>query len=267
MMQMFSKKLSILTLLIISLFASQKTFSVPKEEFYEIKIYQLENKEQEDMVDSYLQKALLPAMHRYGINKIGVFKPLANDTAKVRRIYVLIPYKTEKQFLNLPAQLQKDTKYNSDGQDYLNALYQKVPYQRMESVLLKAFSQMPVLQAPGFKNSSEDKEKRIYELRSYEGPTEKYYQKKVHMFNQGGEVEIFRRLGFNPVFFGEVLIGSRMPNLMYMTSFEDMTAHDAHWQAFKSDPEWRELSAKEFYKHTVSKSTIILLRPAKYSDI
>lgn len=264
---MFLKKSLILTFLIISMFGSVTAFSKPKEELYEIKIYQVENKEQEDRVDSYLENALLPAMHRSGISRVGVFKPLSNDTAKVRRIYVLIPYKTEKQFINLPAQLQKDPKYSKDGQDYLDAAYDKAPYQRMESILLKAFSEMPVMQTPYDKSVNEDKEKRIYELRSYEGPTEKYYEKKVHMFNQGGEVEIFRRLGFNPVFFGRVLVGSRMPNLMYMTSFEDMASHDAHWQAFRTDPAWKELSAKEFYKHTVSKSTIILLKPAKYSDI
>jgi hypothetical protein len=36
----------------------------------------------------------------------------------------------------------------------------------------------------------------------------------------GGEVPLFVRLGFNAVFYGEVIVGSHMPNLMYMTTFE-----------------------------------------------
>lgn len=266
---MFSKKLSILilTALITSLHFSEKAYSTAKEEFYEIKIYHLQNKAQEDIVDSYLKNALLPAMHRYGITRVGVFKPLGNDTAKNRLIYVLVPYKTEQQFIKLPGQLEKDKQYNLNGQQYLNAAFDNTPYQRIESILLKAFTHQPVLQLPDFKNTSEDKAKRIYELRSYEGPTEKLYRTKVHMFNEGGEIEIFRRLGFNPVFFGSVLIGSSTPNLMYMTSFENMASHDAHWQAFRIDPAWKKLSSMDYYKHNVSKSTIILLNAASYSDI
>src|ERR1700704_1709238 len=61
-------------------------------EFYQIKIYHLKNSEQLQMVDQYLQNAYLPALHRAGIKKVGVFKPIANDTAVAKFIYVLIPY-------------------------------------------------------------------------------------------------------------------------------------------------------------------------------
>ena len=269
MISMLSKKPLIFTLLsiLISVFLSATSYSKPKQEFYEIRIYHLENIQQEKMVDSYLQNALLPAMNRHGINRVGVFKPLSNDTAKIRLIYVLVPYKTEQQFVKLPALLEMDKQYNLDGQGYINALYNNTPYQRIESILLRAFRNMPVLQLPQFNNSPEYKEKRIYELRSYEGPTEKLYRNKVHMFNEGGEIEIFRRLGFNAVFYGDVLIGSRTPNLMYMTSFDDKESRDAHWQAFRTDPAWKKLSGMEYYKRNVSKSTIILLKAASYSEI
>ena len=69
---------------------------------------------------------------------------------------------------------------------------------------------------------------RIYELRSYQGATEKYYRRKVEMFNEGGEVNIFKRLEFNPVFFGEVISGPAMPNLMYMTSFANEASQKEH---------------------------------------
>ena len=32
---------------------------------------------------------------------------------------------------------------------------------------------------------------------------------------------------------------AHMPNLMYMTSFDNMAARDEHWKAFSSDPLWK----------------------------
>ena len=108
---------------------------------------------------------------------------------------------------------------------------------------------------------------RIYELRSYEGPTENKYRKKVEMFNEGGEVKLFKELEFQPVFFAEVISGSAMPNLMYLTTFSNMKSHDEHWEAFRNHPDWKTLSAKEEYKGTVSHADIMLLHPTDYSDL
>ena len=49
---------------------------------------------------------------------------------------------------------------------------------------------------------------RIYELRSYESPTEQYFANKVQMFNQGGEITLFDKLGFHAVFYVFSLSGS-----------------------------------------------------------
>ena len=97
--------------------------TAPKQEFYSIRIYQLKSKEQEERVDKYLQGAFLPALHRMGIQKVGVFKPIGNDTAAIRRIYVLIPFHSLEQFTGLTASLQKDPSYLSDGKDYLDAVF------------------------------------------------------------------------------------------------------------------------------------------------
>lgn len=236
----------------------------PRQEFYEIKIYHLKNTDQEKSVDDYLQHALLPALHKAGITKIGVFKPLANDTAADKLLYVFIPMNSMDQLLSLPLQLEKDAEYNNAGAAYLNAVYTSPPFTRMESILLKAFRMAPQMQLPKLTGPKTD---RIYELRSYESPTEKLYVNKVHMFNEGGEVPLFERLGFNAVFYADVINGSHMPNLMYMTSFENKTSHDEKWKTFTSDPEWKKLSAMPEYQHNVSKADIVLMHAADYSDI
>ncbi|MFD2163769.1 NIPSNAP family protein [Paradesertivirga mongoliensis] len=233
-----------------------------KRSLYELKIYHLQNKEQESVVDEYLKDAFVPAMHRQGIKNIGVFKPI--DTTQDRRIYVLTPYKTVKQFADIANKLDSDKAYHTAGKQYLDAPHTKAPYKRIESILISAFTAMPNLQVPALKNAPQ---KRVYELRSYEGATEKIFKNKVHMFNEGGEVSLFNRLGFNAVFYGEVLAGSRMPNLMYMTSFEDKASRDEHWKAFGADAEWKKLSSNPFYKNNVSKIDITFLHPTDYSDI
>lgn len=86
------------------------------------------------------------------------------------------------------------------------------------------------------------------------------------MFNEGGEIKLFKKLEFNVVFNAEVISGSTMPNLMYMSTFSDMASHDAHWKTFGSHPDWKILSGIAEYKNAVSKSVIRLLYPTDYSD-
>lgn len=243
-----------------SLFAGKKA---PARQYYQIKIYHLKSAAQEQRVESFLKDAFLPALHRAGIPKVGVFKPIKQDTADLR-IYVLIPFRSLSEFDALGNRLAGDSKYQQAGADYINAAYNNVPYTRLESILLKAFTGNPTLTPPALTGP---KSERVYELRSYEGPTEKYYENKVKMFNAGDEIAIFKKLGFNAVFYGEVISGSRMPNLMYMTTFNNQADRDAHWKSFSADPDWKKLSALEEYKNNVSKNEQFFLRPAGYSDL
>jgi len=236
-----------------------------RQDIFSLRIYQLKNAQQEQRVDTYLKNALLPALHRLGISQVGVFKAVDNDTAAVRRIYVLMSFHTPEQWISLQTRLDKDAQYKEDGRDYLEASYDAIPYQRIETILLQAFPGMTHLDAPTTLTSP--KTQRIYELRSYEGPTEKYFSGKVDMFNKGDEIGLFKRLGFNAVFYASVISGAHMPNLMYMTSFDDMAAREAHWKAFFADPHWKELTSQSRYEHTVSHVDIIFLHPADYSDL
>ena len=57
-----------------------------------------------------------------------------------------------------------------------------------------------------------------------------------------------------------------MPNLMYMTSFENKTDRDAHWKTFSNDSAWKKLSAMPEYQNNVSHIDIRFLYPTDYSD-
>ena len=252
---------SVLSILFFTNAAAQNKEN--NREFYELKLYHFTSSAQEAVLDNYLSQAYIPALHRAGIQHIGAFKPLSNDTASGKRLYVLIPLSTMEQLLTLPQQLQKDAAYVNLAKPYSDAVYDNPPYTRMESILLQAFRLAHTSALPVQKS---EKKERVYELRSYESPTEKLNLNKVHMFNEGGEIPLFKRLGFNAIFYGEVIAGSHMPNLMYMTSYENIADREAHWQTFRADAEWKKLSANPEYKNNVSKNEQILTHPTDYSD-
>ena len=234
------------------------------KEFYEIKVYHYKTAQAEQLLDDYLQKAYLPSLHKAGIANVGVFKPLANDTAADKVLYVFIPLKSLEQWHQLAIRPQPETGSDGPGAGYVNAAYTSPAYTRMESILLEAFPLATRMQVPALTGPHEE---RIYELRSYESPAEKYNESKVHMFNDGGEIALFKRLGFNAVFYAEVLSGSHMPNLMYMTCFDNKEARDAHWKTFGNDPEWKKLKDLPQYLNNVSKAEVILCHATAYSDL
>ena len=233
-------------------------------EYYQIKIYHLNNKIQEELMDKFLKDAYIPALHNAGISKVGVFKPIGKDTIKENFIVVFIPFKSLQHFEDLPQILEKDSKYNISGKEYIDASYDKPPYVKIESIILKALSYMPRFEIPVYSTSPSE---RIYELRSYQSPTEKLFRKKVEMFNEGGEIKLFQTLGFNAVFYAEVLSGTTMPNMMYMTTFSNMKSQTEHWESFRISPDWKVMSGLEKYKNTVSASAKYLLYPTDYSEI
>ncbi|MDX1544920.1 MAG: NIPSNAP family protein [Christiangramia sp.] len=233
-----------------------------KRDIYELKIYHLENHQQEEQIDSFLKSAYIPALHRTGVKQVGVFKPVKGDSLSGKRVYVLTPYKSIENLIKTPQTLKKDKDYLSKGEDYINAAHNNPPYESIETIVLQAFEGMPQFRENDLGKAPE----RIYELRSYESATEKLHHNKVEMFNNG-EIDIFEDLKFNPIFFAEVVAGSNMPNLMYMTSFKDKASRDEHWKAFSEDPAWKGMASDEQYQNNVSHIDIFFLNPTSYSEL
>jgi hypothetical protein len=231
-------------------------------DYFQLRIFDFETSEQEAMLDNYFQDALLPALHRTGIENVGVFKPIEDLNERVNFLMVLTPFSSLKQFEQLPELLQQDQEYQQAGQAYINAAHDKAPYTRIESMILRSFSATPELVLPEL---SSPRTERVYEFRSYEAATEKLYDLKVEMFNEG-ESAIFQELMFNPVFFAEVLSSAHMPHLVYMTTHADTTAQRENWDAFSVHPEWERMKNLERYQNTVSSITKYLLYPTEYSD-
>jgi hypothetical protein len=257
--------IALLFIIFLSAFIPSKNDKQTKDklEYYQIIVYHFTNAGQESILDNYLEKALLPVLHKNKFENIGVFKPVTNDTAADKKIYIFINANAIEKLISIDKLINADPVYKNTAKDYLEAAFDKAPFQRYETILLKAFPLAAKMNLPILSSA---KSEHIYELRSYESATEGLYKNKVKMFNEGGEIELFKQLGFNAVFYADVLSGCRMPNLMYLTSFENMPAREAHWKSFGESPEWKHISKLPEYQNNVSKADIILMHATAYSD-
>ena len=231
-----------------------------QQEFYELRIYTLKKEIQQKLVENYFQNALIPAYNRLGIHTVGVFTEL--KPSGLTKLFIIIPFKNLPDFFNIEDKLSEDASYIEAGKDYLMAPAAEPAYERIETSLLKAFDHMPVIETG-------DKKSSLFELRRYESAGELAAKKKIEMFNSAGEIDIFKRVGLSPVFFGETLIGDFQPNLTYMLSFDDMAAHDRTWKLFGSDPEWKRISSLPEYADAkiVSRITSTFLIPTVFSQV
>ena len=229
-----------------------------KQEYLELRKYRLHVGSKKNRLGNFLRDVGIPAMNRIGIGPAGVFSAMygPNDPT----LYVLLVHKSLDTVMNSASMLMEDKEYRKAGTDFVNAPLSEPTFVRMESSLMLAFKDMPKLEVP-------EKKTRIFELRIYESHSIKAAKKKIEMFNEGGEIAIFRKTGLQPVFFGETLIGPLMPNLTYMLVFENMADRDKKWKVFGGDPDWKKLRSNPAYRDTVSNITDIILRPARYSQI
>ncbi len=229
-----------------------------KQQYFEWREYRLHVGSKKNLVGNFLREVGIPAMNRVGIGPVGVFSAMYGPNAPT--LYVLLVHKSLDTVVNSASLLMADDEYRKAGAEFVDAPLSEPAYVRVESSLMLAFKDMPKLRVP-------EKKRRIFELRTYESHSIKANKKKIEMFNEGGEIAVFLKTGLEPVFFGETIIGPRMPNLTYMLVFEDLADRDKKWDVFRVAPEWKKLSGDPQYRDTVSNITDIILRPEPYSQI
>lgn len=233
----------------------------PTREFYELRRYHLRRGPMVKRFDDYMREAAIPALNRLGVAPVGVFDVATGPDSPTK--YVLQTCKSLEVFLAAHQRLGADPAVQQAA--FINAPPGDPPYVRVESSLMIAFDGMPALEVP---KQTAEKKPRLFELRTYESHSKKANRKKIEMFNTG-EIALFRRTGLTPVFFGETLVGTKLPNLTYLLVFDDMPAHDANWKTFATDPEWRQMSTTPGYTdpEIVSNISNAFLRPTACSQI
>jgi len=232
-------------------------------EFYELRLYHLRRGPKQQLFDDFYRNAAIPAMNRAGISPVGVFSVMIGPDSPT--MYVLLPHQSADSFATSNDRVHADPDYQKAGAEFTNCPASDPSYIRVESSLMVAFDGFPKLVIPA---QTAVGKPRIFELRTYESHSKKANKRKIEMFNTA-EIPLFRRTGLQPVFFGETLIGDRLPNLTYMLVHEDMAAHDKNWAAFGADPDWKKLRSTpgSTDAEIVSNISNLFLRPTAYSQI
>lgn len=232
-------------------------------DYYELRRYTVETEAQRRGLDSFFKDAAIPALNRLEVRPLGVFYEREPQAGKQPAIYALLRHRSPESAVTLPNRLIEDPEFLSAGADYIDATASSPAYKRIESSLLVAFQGMPRMEIP-VKTPG-----RVFQLRIYESPSEKTNLKKIEMFDQAGEIRIFREVGLNPVFFGRAIVGEKLPNLTYMLAFQSLEEQQAAWGRFVAHPDWKRLKEMPEYadKSILSGITNLSLVPADYSQI
>jgi hypothetical protein len=234
-----------------------------RREFYQLRRYQLAAGPQRKLADDYFRDALVPALNRMEISPVGVFNVTIGPETPV--MYVLIPSASVEKLVTVDDWLMKDADYTKAAAPFLNAPAKEPAFLRMESSLMQAYEKMPKINLPAVSTS---RSPRVFELRTYESPTNQDHWRKIEQMSSG-EADIFTKAGIPQVFYGDTLVGPRLPNLTYMICFNSLAERDGKWDAFRSSAEWKALSGNPRYafEDIVSNITNIMLAPTAYSQI
>ncbi len=232
-------------------------FQSDSREYYEWRVYELAGGGGRRRFVQYLEDAYVPALKKHGARAVGVFEEIAMPEPPT--VYLLIAYPSLADFEEMPLRILGDPAYQAASSQYEAIQPDSKAYFRYHTSLLQAFTSIPRMEIPP--DSHE-----LFELRTYESFSGEAARRKVAMFDNG-ELDIFKRVGLHPVFFGSMLAGPDMPALTYMLSFEDMTQRDENWNQFVNHPDWRSLSADEAYANTVSKIYRRFLRALPVSGV
>jgi hypothetical protein len=231
------------------------------QEFVEVRKYTVKDADKRAKFIEILDKALIPALNRQGLKPAGVFVPRDSEEKYAQNVFVVIPHKTTATFVNVNAKLVADSVYRKDAAPIFETTSKDPVYTDYETFLLHSFPSIPVLEAPQLGPD------RVFNLSLYRSFNIERNVAKIKMFDQGGELPLFREVGLNPVFFGNIVAGNRMPALMYMVGTPSLEKHGELWRAFGAHPKWAAMKDLPEYADTATEIDRVVLTPPPGSQI
>ncbi len=239
----------------------------PAQGFVEVQKFLMDSPEKVKALTDFARETLMPELKKMNVGPFGmaVAEPGMNgkdaDSAQ-RELFFFIPYASLFQAMIVRDALGGNTSVGEKYMAYKKDFTSKNPgFTSLESTLLKNFKMMPKVEVPSLA------EERILQLRYYRSFDWERNVRKISMFEEGGELELFRRFGLAPVFFGDAVFGAFLPNMTYMLSFENQEKKDAAWKLFVDSPEWKKLSGDPLYADTATDIINHNLRPCDGSEI
>ena len=243
---------------------AQETPSAARE-WVDLRTYVCSSVEKRDKLLEVFDAALIPALNRQGVRKVGVFwtngEVNEGNTNYNTTVFVVAPFATAEAFTLRDQKLLADAQYMKDAAPVFEAPMKEPLYDTCAGSLLYTFATCP--QVTQVTQSAD----RLLQLRIYNSYTIERNAKKAAMFEQGGEIGVFRACGMQPVLFSQALAGDKLANVTYMLGFANKEAKESAWKTFRGHPDWLKLKADPQYKDTANKITNIVLRPSKGSQL
>lgn len=227
--------------------ASAAAASSGGHQIYELRCYRLRysKADQFGRLTSFLESEHLPMTERLGLVQ-GYFRVTLGEFTP--RVYTLSVYDSLADMGAKMEARRADKAWTRAATEFGSE--PEAAYDRVESWLLRAFDGMKKIEVP------EAPEKpRVYDLRLYEQETFRDTEEKMRMFNEE-EIQIFRDAGVNPLFFGETIVGSHMPSLMYVSYYPDMEARGQAWSTFGSSEGWQRIKNRPGWSNAEIVSTV-----------
>jgi hypothetical protein len=231
-----------------------------KNAILELMYFRIRNGNQVQRTSDFLGKSLMPALERAGAGPMGFFGAVIGEQSPFALAVISFP--SLAAIGEAREKMGADSVFQKAADAYSSAT--ELSYMRLENSLLRAFDGWPTITPPKPAESGS----HVFELRTYESPNMKAGRRKIKMFNDA-EAGIFKRLGMQPVFFGETIVGRNLPSLTYMLTFVSLAAREKQFAAFGADPEWKKLRAEPELADALIVSNIsnTILRPMPFSPI
>ena len=218
-----------------------------ENQIFELRCYKLRysKSDQYGRLTGFLESEHLPMTKRLGIVQ-GYFRVTLGEFSP--RVFTLAAYDSLADMADKLAAMRADKAWASADEEF--GSHDAAPYDRVESWLLRAFDGMKAIEVPETPQSP-----RTYDLRIYEQETFRDTREKMRMFNEE-EIQIFRDCGINPLFFGETIVGSHMPSLIYMSHYADMDARGEAWSTFGKSEGWNRIKNRPGWSNADIVSTV-----------
>ena len=216
-------------------------------QIFELRCYKLRysKSDQYGRLTAFLESEHLPMTERVGFVQ-GYFRVTLGEFTP--RVYTLAAYDSLADMGEKLAAKRADEAWAKAATEF--GLHDDAPYERVESWLLRAFDGMKAIEVP-----EAPAKPRVYDLRIYEQETFRDTQEKMRMFNEE-EIQIFRDCGVHPLFFGETIVGSHMPSLVYMSYYADMDARSKAWSTFGKSEGWQRIKNRPGWGNADIVSTV-----------
>ncbi len=216
-------------------------------QIFELRCYKLRHSKSDQFgrLTSFLEAEHLPMAKRVGVTQ-GYFRVTLGEFTP--RVYTLAAYDSLAD-MGAKMEAKRTDKAWAKAAEIFGQ-HDEAPYDRVESWLLRAFDGIKKIEVPDIPEAP-----RAYDLRIYEQETFRDTQEKIRMFNEE-EIQIFRDCGINPVFFGETIVGSHMPSLIYMSHYPSMDERGKAWSTFGRSEGWQRIKNRPGWSNADIVSTV-----------